>query len=563
MRKGLILTLLLGALVLGMGTTANAASPIIDEIPVVIISDLESNSLTQDNNVFAFSNAWDFADYATDADTAAGSLQWSFYYDGSLSGNVGDIQINGIASLILPGEDPTAPAAKNIRTGASASYREVALSPGSASSYPAPAPGTPGTIPGFGSYSDIVGDLTVTYYVSDGTAYDFDESFVFTVDTNPGDTTPGDQVVEGPPVLTFTAASLTGWTFADGGGGTPNFFATGATSGTTGGLQIIHPATPGTSILGQTYAFWLNGALSGFNFTAGNLYLARFGATWSAAQGGGDQNRLLAIAAPASGMDLTYFLNVADAAHPTQAVGGNTYLAYYAPNAADGSGQHTALFDSVDSGARTTTLTSLETASSTKSAFTGSAQSVAAATFASNFTTTNWAFTNFGPALGVVLGSAAGTITGGNLVVTDTDSATAGQGGAAEWAFGGAGQGSEGDLTYATGGGLYYNTWTATVANGGGAGFPQPVFRARNKTAAHGADALVRGTSTLFDTLAGGSNSYDNFWTAADYSATGGGDMVLALGLQNLQGGQTDVGGTVTVTGLGTWLLTSDDPNLP
>lgn len=562
MRKGLILTLVLGALVLGMNTPANAASPIIDEIPVIIISDLESNTLTIDNNVFEFLNAFNFDDYVTDADTPLASLQWSFYYDGSLSGNVGDITINGVGPLSLPGDDPTAPGANNIRTSGSASFREVALSPGSASSYPDPAPGVTGTIPGFGTYSDIVGDLTVTYYVSDGTAFDFDESFVFTVDTNPGDTAPGDQIVEGPPVLTFTPVALTGWTYFSASGGTPNFFsAPEPTSGTTGGLQIIHPASPGASIIGATYGGWTNAAIAGFNYTAGNIYLARFGTSWSAEQTPGDKTRLLANPAAGASIDFSYDINVADAGHPMQAVGGNTYLAYFVPNAADAGGQHVATFDSLDNGARTTTLTSLETASSTKAAFTGSQQAVAAASFNSNFNASDWDGFSFPALFGIVTATATGTITGGNLTISDPDATAAGTGGVFEWSFGQST--AVGNFSYATGGGLYYNTWSSATVSDGGGGFPQPMLRVRNASPAHSFDNVIRGGGALLTTLAGGSNNYDTFWTSADFSASGGGNMILGFALQNLQGGITQVGGTTTLSALNTWVLTSDDPNLP
>lgn len=91
MRKGLVVTL--GVVALAFVVSPGfAVAPIISCIPDVIISDVEQNALTIDNNFFVFSDALDLDEYVTDSDTTITTLRWSFI-DPS-----GNIEINAIGS---------------------------------------------------------------------------------------------------------------------------------------------------------------------------------------------------------------------------------------------------------------------------------------------------------------------------------------------------------------------------------------------------------------------------------------------------------------------------------
>lgn len=82
MTKGFLTTLFAAAVSFAGTTAAFAAAPVISGIPDVQIGDLEDNGAS-DNNFFVFTNAFQFSSKVTDADTAAGSLLWSFgeYFD--------------------------------------------------------------------------------------------------------------------------------------------------------------------------------------------------------------------------------------------------------------------------------------------------------------------------------------------------------------------------------------------------------------------------------------------------------------------------------------------------
>ena len=94
MRKGLVVTL--GVVALAFVVSPGfAVAPIISCIPDIIISDVEQNSLTVDNNFFVFSDALDLDEYVTDSDTTITTLRWSFIDPSS------SIEINGIGSNTL------------------------------------------------------------------------------------------------------------------------------------------------------------------------------------------------------------------------------------------------------------------------------------------------------------------------------------------------------------------------------------------------------------------------------------------------------------------------------
>jgi len=195
MRKG-SLKLLLSAALFALGTVVYAASPVLSTIPVVIISDAENMSATEDWNLFVFTDAFSFADYVSDADTPTNLLKWTF----DIGSGTGALSINDIVDITSSGDDPTSPANPINGSSASATFREIALSPGLAAD-PITVPfATPSSIPAtMGQDADIngdtyadklVGELAISFMVADDqndiAALGTGSTFVWTYDNDLG-----------------------------------------------------------------------------------------------------------------------------------------------------------------------------------------------------------------------------------------------------------------------------------------------------------------------------------------------------------------------------------------
>jgi hypothetical protein len=566
MRKGLLLTLIVGALVLSTNV-ARAAAPVINEIPIIIISDLEDNTASVDNNRFVFDNAFNFSDMVTDADTPEANLMWSFDYDPAGSGQVGNININGIARLDVAGSgNPDAPGSLDIRAaGAAASFREVNLSPlPEASPYADPGAGSTVAVPGFGNLNNVVGDLAVTYYVSDGTANDSDGSFVFTTNSAFITGTP-DTVVSGLPTLSFSPVSLTGWTFTPGDGS----FVAAASSGTTGGLQITLPSAVPTTSLALYTGIWSNNALASYLYAANTLYAVRAGLAATAGQDAAAQTRLR-VGALGGTIDNGFVINESNPADPFNFTGTATnYLAYFRPADLDTNGQNQAAFDSLDNGnaaGRTVTLSTLESASTDPATYLGSASTVPGSSFTGGGFG-SWTYVNFG------------VLTFGSVTVTDntgtsgtasgriqhTDSGTGSLGAAAEWV-----NPATADLMETAAGATYRSVWTFADDDGAGNDGSYVRVRLRNgyTDPSLSIEYEMRGVGPLFDTV--GDNvqgTYDTFWVGPSISGTPGAgnigdDLIHAFGLFNFAA-QPQHDGTADLFSVRTEELGPDDPNVP
>jgi len=572
MRKGLLLTLMIGLAM--AGNVANAAAPVIEDIPVIVISDLESHVGSTDNNLFEFNDAFGaetFDDYVADPDTADADLLWSFDYDPSLTGNVGTITINGLARLDVGGTgDPNAPGALELRAASTnPDYRETTLSP-TAGSIPFPNPtGTNGTIPGIAGTVEIAGDLAVTYYVSDGTAFDSSDSFVFSVDNDPGETTPDTLVPPGVPTLPFTPVSLTGWTFSDSDG---NFLADGATSGTTGGLQITLPqaASAGDpAIIDFYYGLWLNGSLPEFAVADNLAYAWR--ATLAANQPCDlTSGNRLQVQSFAGGMDYAYNVNETDPTSPF-AVGATAkaYLAYLVPPTEEVNETKLAVFDNTDdgntAGVRTTTMSQLEASSDDPTAFLGAENAIADGTFASGaFTGWTWLLINdfSGGLLGWDSSGTSSGTAGGNLQITDDDGTT---GGVALWTYRVA-DGWEMDA-----GALYRSIMNVSADDGSGdSTFPRFLMSVRTEDPSLSSEIAIRGNTALLTTIGDGvAEPYENWFVAPGFNGTPGAgnladDLTMEFALYNLTTGLPNGrGGTLELSGTTNSELSSDDPNVP
>jgi len=321
---------------MALGTAVFAASPVLDPLPVIVISDEENNS-TIDYNLFVFTSAFTFGDYVADGDTPDNQLAWSFYYDPVAVGNTGSLQVNNVGPLANIA-NATAPGASAISFAgvtylADANLRETTLSPAAGSApFPAPGTGTTDDVNNDGYPDKVVGELAVTFFVVDDQAsvagLDSQDTIVYTIDTNPAGTGApapafgpaggpalqtgglGDALVDatGVPAIVFapqplvvtTAANALGvnawkytsWTGLVGTtGAATNWFwdATSATEGTSpfttlnilGGTSTV----PTTAQFGMSFGDWSNQGAPDAQYEAGNLYSVRATLGWAVRAG--------------------------------------------------------------------------------------------------------------------------------------------------------------------------------------------------------------------------------------------------------------------------------------
>jgi hypothetical protein len=273
MRKG-SLKLLLSAVVMAVGASAFAASPVLKTLPTIVISDQEDNvTATVDLNLFVFTDAFAFADYATDADTPASGLKWT--YQVGVTGT-GDISINDIDSTTAGADDPADPASP-INTVATATFREIALSPGTGTTggpFPTPSeittPDTPAPsdVNGDGIDDKLVGELAVTFFVADNqatlSAVASKDTFVWTYDNDFGSTAAVyDSLLDNG--MDFTAVDLIIGT-GTGSGGDPDWYYENWTSPLQGSQQYpdwLSDAVSGTQGSSPYSAFEITGSTAG------------------------------------------------------------------------------------------------------------------------------------------------------------------------------------------------------------------------------------------------------------------------------------------------------------
>jgi hypothetical protein len=548
-------------LTLGVFAPVQAAAPVVGDIPTTIISYFENNVGSLDNNLMVFTDAWLFADYVTDPDTNIADLDWSFYYDSGDVSNIGNIEINGVASLADPG-DATLPGALTINTAAGASYRETDLSP-TAGTAPFPDPSTIRTgqdgvnIPGVGLVDDVYSSLLVTYFASDGTDVGMDSSMVYAVDsvvTNFPDT-----VVTGIPALPFNPESLTGWTFTPGDGTVTS--ATTSTGTTGSQLVIVVPgATPTTQLTTHT-GIWSNAAIAAANLTSGNLNAIRTTVANTVAQDSAAQTRTRWQAA--SGTQSQDFISAIaenNAADPYNIPTSGTaqYLAYFRPNDLDGLGQYTVAWDTQDNGNSggnsTRTLSAFETASVTAATYEALSNAHADGNFVSG---------GFGSWIAVSFGDFAiplGTIFQDNGLTSSTaggnvawaDSTTAATGAAAEWAFHVL-DGSQADAFETEAGVTYFAEYDVTALDGTDANFPRWRMRNGYLNPSVSTEYNVRGNNAGLQLAIGDGNvgTHQSFFVGPSFTGTpgtgnDGDDAGVAFGISNDSGTGSD--GTITLS---------------
>jgi len=338
MRKG-SLKLLLSMALLAIGTTVYAASPVISQLPIVVISDHENNlSGTQDWNLFVFTDAFSFADYATDADTPAGNLKWTFMVG---AGGTGSLTINGIDPITDSADalNPTTPLNGSATT---ATFRETTLSPTSGTApYPTPTAitsslGAPTDINLDGTDDTLVGELVITLLAADdqGTVDGLDtaDTFVWTYDTDLTTTPATDDLVDaGMPFTDLPleigtddppAPGSPDWYYRawSAGGGSSTLTANwlnDSTSGTTGGptpyssftITGAGSSTKPGSIGGASYGEWIAPGDATALFAPGKVYSVRAAMGQDVAKTSNDSPRIGIQENTVANVNQTYVIN--------------------------------------------------------------------------------------------------------------------------------------------------------------------------------------------------------------------------------------------------------------
>lgn len=322
MRKGLTWTLMT-VLVAGLSVQAMASAPTISGLRDVVIGDAEGSSA---DNVFVYPDAFNILDAASDVESAAVDLVWSY-------GEVTDtILINGVPELGVA--DPIAPGASDLSAGTdpldgdaasnTVTFRNNALSDittnAGAGPYADPA-GGPG----------IVDSTVVTMFVSDGEDVTSESIIVYSDDNGLDRLSPSTSAV---PVadLDFSADGAGAWQWEVSLG------LTGITSSTNGGLCMTAPLT------GTAAARWFSpyGGAEGIDLVANNLYRVRM--TMSSSQSAGaaqplwsltfinsDEAATNAQGANAHGGDFWVLGQSGGANAVGTAAGRTVYDVYYAP----------------------------------------------------------------------------------------------------------------------------------------------------------------------------------------------------------------------------------------
>jgi hypothetical protein len=170
MKKGLLITLIAGAIALfGFVSTVSALGPTITQIPDIVVGDMEDNTVTVDNNIFRFPDAFDFSDFVTDPNTDSSWIIWRFEAESDMGTpstdysvntfKVGDAGYDNLTSVPVSGGLPTGPGTELLAT-----FRNETTSPSG---------GTP-------PFSTPVGDYVrqITFYASDG---DVEDSTTFEI----------------------------------------------------------------------------------------------------------------------------------------------------------------------------------------------------------------------------------------------------------------------------------------------------------------------------------------------------------------------------------------------
>jgi hypothetical protein len=331
------------------GTAVFAAAPTVS-VPTIVISDIENNDATLDNNLFVFTDAFIFADLADDADVADTDdvLRWSFFVDSGNALNTGSITINGVGSLanLTEGGNPATPInhsgppfdGSNVLT--TATFLEDTLSPGGGAGAPHATPtpitaqqGAPTDVDNDGNADTLVGELAVTFVVADPSQQTGQSAtFVYTYDTVPfGASVVPDGTVGGLPFVDSPlddsdpgapSGAIDGWGFRTWSDrfGSPVSFVTpwleDSTSSVTRGLQAtlnITGAGTGTvsGSFGASNAEWVNAGSSEASFVAGSVYAERATVAINNAKTANDSMRVL-LQQNETSVNQTYVVNAAD-----------------------------------------------------------------------------------------------------------------------------------------------------------------------------------------------------------------------------------------------------------
>lgn len=259
MKKGLALTLMTVAIALVQVSNVQAAAPVIAEIFEVIIGDGENATAPATGTcVLVFPDALDLLSIVADDTTPTTGIKWSFLEI------TGRIEINGVASMTLPADDPKNPPAANridnqdLDPGDPISgsdgdpftitFRDVIVSPNN----------TPNTtaLPG------ELGNVALTLFASDSSTF---SSRTFTVRTIKG-STDGVSIAGFTPVINtdFAGGGFQGWT-----GAILNPFTGGTIEPDDGSGLCMTVAGPGDNFpfFGSPERF--------IDLTAGTVYRAR------------------------------------------------------------------------------------------------------------------------------------------------------------------------------------------------------------------------------------------------------------------------------------------------
>jgi hypothetical protein len=225
MKRGLIATLALVAIIFTCADASFARAPRIRDIPDITIGDSEDNIGT-DNNWFVFTNAFKFVDYVEDADTTLSDLLWSFDegddpapVDLTPWFNINDVGAVHVGSAAMAANDSPTPASnhvlpsgsEDISTGSNgwATFRDIVFSPTTTPPFASPSPAL--------AAEHATGKM-VRFYVSDSTNVATRDIWVNTVDTG------WDSASGGTPFVVYdyerfwedvtspTPGDMTGWT---------------------------------------------------------------------------------------------------------------------------------------------------------------------------------------------------------------------------------------------------------------------------------------------------------------------------------------------------------------